>query len=370
MPMNNKVVILGCGHGGMALAAELTLKGAQVALWSHPNHASKLNKIISQNEIIYQCQHKTHTITLDLMTTDLHEALQFGNIIYNCTPMTAHRYLFKQLYLSLEKTRAIKIFINLSGVFSSIEQFLSAHDISIFNRLKIFDTSTFPFACRAGERNDVMLLGKKSELTVAPLFSKDLFYLNMIPDHCKPIKFSHIENTFKIGLMGTNATFHSATVLFNARLIDNACSFLFYKEGISKRTSLLHEALDYERITLAKTLGYTLKSCVEDDNKYYGTHFVNSYDFSTSSIVHKNVKSPISLNHRFVTEDVAYGLVPLWALGRLYNIKLANIESVIQIFSTLMGMNYFLNGRNLMGLTKEMIHDMIWPNKMSERTSA
>ncbi len=356
---DNKLVILGCGHGGMALASELKLKGAKVALWSDPNHSNKFKKIREKkHEIILHDGEKTTPVKLDLISQDLVEVLKFGNVIYNCTPMIAHTSLFHKLFNYLKESKTIKILINYSGVFSGIDQLLKTAPQTIFNHLKVFDTSTFPYACRAGNSNDVFILGRKSELTIAPLFPSDVGYLDLLPDCLKPIKLNMIENSFKLGLMGTNAIFHPATVLFNARLIDSGSSFLFYKEGISKRTALLHEALDGERILLGRTMGYNLSRCVDDDNKYYGTNFVSSYDFSRNSIVHENITAPTTLDHRFVTEDIAYGLVPLLALGKLYKVSLSNIESVVNIFSTIMGVNYYQYGRNLTGLTKQFVQEL------------
>lgn len=369
--MNNRVIILGCGHGGMALAADLKLKGAQVALWSDPEHASRFDQIVDKREIIFQDANRKKSVKLDLLSCDFSEVIKFGNIIYNCTPMVAHVPLFKKLSASLGKADSPKLFINLSGIFSGIDQFLSENEHqAAFQKIRVYDTASFPYACRADDGNSVTILGRKSELAIAPLFPSEIFYLNLIPDICRPARLHAIENSIKLGLMGTNAIFHPATVLFNARLIENGCSFLFYKEGISKNTSLLHEALDKERIALAKKLGYSLMSSVEYDNIYYGTDFASNYDFSLHSDAHKKIKSPTSLNHRFITEDIAFGLVPLLTLGKLYKVPLSNIESMINIFSTIMDVNYTLQGRNLHGISRELIRELSWPGNIANRISA
>lgn len=371
MRTKSKISILGCGHGGMALAADLKSKGAQVAVWSDPQHMKKLNKIIDrQNTIeLNEDGHRT-TVELDMVSLDFNEVVCFGDVIYNCTPMNAHTPLFKKLSGCINHIKSSRFFINLSGVFSGLDQLLHAGHRGIFSKFRIFDTSTFPYACRAGDDNDVTILGRKSELTIAPLFPSDSSYISALQEDAKPAEFNIIENSIKLGLMGTNAVFHPATVLFNARLIDNGHSFLFYKEGISKRTSLLHDALDKERLRLAESMGYSLNSCVVDDNKFYNTNFTNSYEFSVKSDVHKNIVSPATLNHRFVNEDIAFGLVPLLALSRLYKIHIPNIESVINVFSTIMGVNYYQKGRNLTGITKEFIRHLNWHANIPDRISA
>lgn len=351
-----KVAILGCGHGGMALAADLKLKGAEVAIWSDPKHETRLNKVREDGGIIFQTKDDSERfIKLDLLSNNLEEIISFGDILYNCTPMTAHVPLFNGITSYLAQQRNLKYLINLSGTFSGIDQYINNNDYSIFEKLKLFDASTFPYACRAGTTNDVKIFGTKNELPIAPLFPSDARYLTDFPDFTKPTKFNVVKNSFKLGLMGSNAVFHPATVILNARLVDNGQKFLFYKEGVSKKTAVLHEALDSERLLLAKVMNYELTPFVDDDNRLYNTSFANNYDFCVNSEIHKDIVSPTTLNHRFITEDVAYGLVPLSALSKLFKVNLINIESVINIFSTIMGVNYYQQGRNLTGLTRRQI---------------
>src|SRR3990167_10660666 len=176
MRSQNKITILGCGNGGMALAADLKLKGAKVALWADPGHANKFNIIKQSGKIIISEAGRCETARIDLITHNLHEAINFGDVIYNCTPMAAHVPLFRKIATYVSKIDIRKIIVNLSGVFSSVDQLLNSRDKKIFNKLKVYDTSSFPYACRAGEGNNVTIMGRKSELIIAPLFPSDSYY--------------------------------------------------------------------------------------------------------------------------------------------------------------------------------------------------
>lgn len=362
-----KVSILGCGNGGMALAADLKLKGTAVALWADSMHSTKLEAILKNNkEVTLREENQTQTVQLDLVTTDLSAVIKFGDIIYICAPMDIHVNLFKEIASILKNNSDIKILINLSGVFSGIDQYLNSEDKDIFQFLKVFDSSTFPYACRAGKDNNVYILGRKFILPIAPLFRKDQGMLIHIPDYVKPISFHVVENIFKLGLMGNNAVLHPATVLFNVNSIDKAHSFQFYKEGNTQKTALLHEAIDRERLLLAETMGYRLKNNIGILNQMYGTYFKNHADLFENFSVYAKVKAPATLNHRFLTEDAAFSLVPLLALARLYQVELPNIKSMVQIFSTIMEINYLENGRNLSGLTIEIIESLSKPEQKQQ----
>ncbi|OGV51084.1 MAG: hypothetical protein A3F46_03370 [Legionellales bacterium RIFCSPHIGHO2_12_FULL_42_9] len=230
--------------------------------------------------------------------------------------------------------------------------------------LKVFDSSTFPYACRAGDNNHVFIHGRKHVLPLAPLFRRDKDVLTLIQDEIKPIPFFIVEDIFKLGLMGNNAVLHPATVLFNVNSIDKARPFQFYKEGNSQKTTLLHEAIDKERLLLAERMGYSLKTNVAMLNQLYGTNFKDHNDLFQNFSVYAQVKAPTTLKHRFLAEDAAFSLVPLLALAKLYELELPNIQSMVQIFSTVMGVNYLENGRNLSGLTVELIESLSKPTQI------
>jgi opine dehydrogenase len=52
------------------------------------------------------------------------------------------------------------------------------------------------------------------------------------------------------------------------------------------------------------------------------------------------VKGPSSLNTRFVTEDVPFGLCPLAVLGRIAGVPMPLHDSGIRIFSALYARNF------------------------------
>ena len=80
--------------------------------------------------------------------------------------------------------------------------------------------------------------------------------------------------------------------------------------------------VDAERMAVAKALGIPATPFIE---VFYQAGLTtkaarDSGDISRACLEsepNKTIKSPSSLNHRYVHEDVGYGLVPLAALGRL-----------------------------------------------------
>jgi opine dehydrogenase len=61
----------------------------------------------------------------------------------------------------------------------------------------------------------------------------------------------------------------------------------------------------------------------------------------------KTIKSPSSLDHRYIHEDVGYGLVPISALGRLAGVATPIIDALIKLAGLAVGIDYMRDGLTL-----------------------
>ena len=59
------------------------------------------------------------------------------------------------------------------------------------------------------------------------------------------------------------------------------------------------------------------------------------------------IKSPPSLDHRYVHEDVGYGLVPMAALGRLAGVPTPTIDALVHLAGLAVGIDYARDGLTL-----------------------
>ena len=66
----------------------------------------------------------------------------------------------------------------------------------------------------------------------------------------------------------------------------------------------------------------------------------------------RTIKSPVTLEHRYIKEDVGYGLVPMAEIGRLVGVKTPVIDALITLASVISRTDYRKNGLTLeaMGL--------------------
>jgi opine dehydrogenase len=57
------------------------------------------------------------------------------------------------------------------------------------------------------------------------------------------------------------------------------------------------------------------------------------------------IAAPSSLNHRYIFEDVPFGLVPLASLAKIAGVEVPVIESTISLANALHGVDYRAEGR-------------------------
>jgi opine dehydrogenase len=117
------------------------------------------------------------------------------------------------------------------------------------------------------------------------------------------------------------------------------------------------EAVDRERLAVAKALGLPVVSFLD---AFFRAGLTTAEARSSGSIsracheseANKAIKSPPSLRHRYVMEDVGYGIVPMAALGELAGVKTPVIDALITLASTAVGTDLRATGLTLdrMGL--------------------
>jgi opine dehydrogenase len=160
-------------------------------------------------------------------------------------------------------------------------------------------------------------------------------------------------SVIETALSNMNAVFHPPGMIMNAGWIQHTDGgFLFYKEGMTDAPGRVTAAVDLERIAIAKALGVPYVTFLDSfHNAGLTTREArDSGDVARAckeSAPNATIKSPSSLDHRYVHEDVGYGLVPMAALGRLAGVATPTIDALVQLASLSVGIDYARNGLTL-----------------------
>jgi opine dehydrogenase len=128
-------------------------------------------------------------------------------------------------------------------------------------------------------------------------------------------------------------------------------NYLHYKEGITPSVAQVMEDVDKERMAVVRAYGLSEMSTAERlvilGYTYPGK---NLYDQYQHSEVFAPMKAPADLRNRFVTEDIAYGLVTWADLGDRAGVETPLMDAFVRIASSIHGVDYSKEGRTLKNL--------------------
>ena len=155
------------------------------------------------------------------------------------------------------------------------------------------------------------------------------------------------------GLTNMNATLHVANMVGNiGRLEGSGNAYRFYAEGYTPSLITLLEALDAERLAVARAYGAQVP----------GIHqwLLNTYGLGGDSLretfhrltheptgPYQWTPTPPSLQHKYVIEDVPCRLVAISELGRAASVGTPVIDGLITQTSTMLRRDFRSEGRNL-----------------------
>ena len=153
--------------------------------------------------------------------------------------------------------------------------------------------------------------------------------------------FTAAKNVVQVMLQNANPVIHPAVTLLNAALIERTeGDFFFYEEGVMQSVGRLMESVDKERVEIGKKLGVDI---IPDPilGKMQGYMQDESYEKGYSTAIgFKGIKAQSKLDHRYLNEDVGYGLVFMSELGKKLNVETPTMDAIIHIASVIMKKDY------------------------------
>jgi opine dehydrogenase len=335
--MNISISVIGAGHCGCALAADLAGRGAQVLLYADPAHRRNFDAI-HENGVLNASGMISGT-SQPILAWDLASAVRFSRYLIVTVPAFGHDALIAELS---RFDLSDHVLICITGNFFS----LTARQIL---RAKAFiETSSAPYACRASGA-DVHIMGVKSVMPVAMLSDQVGSEIRVQVQQLFPMPLEWYENVLELGFSCISGVIHPTPAVMNAGWIESTeGDFHFYKQGMSAAVARVMSRLDQERLHIAEAYGFALPSTVTVMNRYYDGDFTDIADFARRSTTHNAAKmAPATLDHRYIAQDVPYILVPWYALGRKAGLEARTIRSVIHMASLLHDTNFMESGRTL-----------------------
>ncbi|MBT8404314.1 MAG: NAD/NADP octopine/nopaline dehydrogenase family protein [Gemmatimonadetes bacterium] len=329
------IAVLGSGNGGCAVAADCALHGHEVRLFDFERFGETVAAIRAAGDAIEATGDVEGRAQLAYAGHDLGVALEGAALVYVVGPSYATAPFADACRGRLQSGQHVVVCPGTNGgaiVFKRVLG-LDLADPSVV----VSETSTLPYACRLmGENRVHVYLKLQAGLFMASLPS------GAVDERAADVAAVYAgvtpyDNVFQTLLQNGNNVIHPAVSLLNVGRIESPEDFLFYEEGVTPGVGRLMEAVDAERLAIAEALDApilsepgvgVLQGYMTEEN--YDTAYSRAPGF-------KGIVAQTTLEYRYLTEDVGYGLILLTDLARVTGVATPAMDAIITLVSIVLG---------------------------------
>lgn len=361
MDRGQQITVIGAGHGGKAIAADLAIRGFEVRLYNRTFEHIETIAMRGGIELTLEDGQQAFG-RLQLITSDMAEALDGTQLIMVVVPASGHSDIAEQCAPYLQDDHIVVLNPGRTGGVFEFYQVLqkcgcATHPI-------IAEAETFLFASRSEGPAEARIFRRKNSLPLAALPATHTQAVLEVVQKIYP-QFIAAPNVLYTSLNNMGAVFHPALTLLNTGWIEATNGeFQFYIEGVTPSTARVLERLDRERVTVATAMGVKAQTGCDWLARAYSARGENLYEAIHDNPGYRGITAPRHIQHRYIFEDVPYSLVPMTELGRRFGIDVWGMDAMIQLACILHGTDYRHRGRTLArmgleGLSLDEITDLV-----------
>ena len=355
--MSEKIAIIGAGNGGFAMAADLSLEGYEVNLFELPRFKANITSVLEKGGIEISGPMRAGFARLNLISTDLNEAISNCPSIMIVTQANAQEMLAEMLAPIVTPGQTIFLLPGSAGSLILGKKF---REFGVGSDVHLAETVTLPYICRKTGENEVHVERRTGSLGLASFPAKDIdavfpIFHDIYPDSYK------MQNVLEVGLCNTNFIAHPAPALMSLSHIEFAQgNFNFYKDGCSPSVEKVIRALDNEIGRILDALHSTAVSPMAACERRFGMSWEQIQEMRKGW----DIRVDFATDKRFFTEDVQIGLVLISSLGDTLNLPTPLCDSIINISGIIEDTNFWDTGRTVSSLglvhkSPEEIHQFL-----------
>jgi opine dehydrogenase len=345
-----RLAVLGAGHGGRAMAADLAARGYHVNLYNRTlEHIEAIRARggielrLEMDEVVFG--------PLQVASDQIEEVLEGVHLAMVVVPASGHADIARSCAPYLQDEQLVVLNPGRTGGVLEFRQVLS--EAGCTADVTIAEAETLLFASRATGPAEARIFRRKNTVPLAALPASSTSAVLDILNEVYP-QFVAAPNVLYTSLDNMGAVFHPVLALLNAGWIERTRGdFQFYVDGVTPSTARVLEVIDRERVTVAAALGVRAQTALEWLATAYSATGDNVDEAMHDNPGYQGIKAPRSLRHRYIFEDVPFSLVPIAELGKRFGVNVEVIDAMIQVACVVHGTDYYHRGRTLerMGLT-------------------
>ena len=336
-----RFAIVGAGNGGQSMAGHLALLGFTVSIWDV--EAEKVEALRRTGHIVLSGAVQG-TAKIDRITGDICEAVQGVDVIMVVIPTVYQRATVKAMAPALRDGQVIVLNPGATG--GALEARKTLREAGVTASVVVAETDTLLYACRSPQAGEAIIHGIKDSVDVAALPAAEAGKVAGLLNAAFP-QFKPAAGVLFTSLNNGNAMMHPGPTLLNAGRIECKSPFEYYTEGVTPSIARVVEKLDDERLGIGHALGVELPSIHEFYRRRYGADGANLHEQIRKVQAYEGIQGPITLNTRYLFEDIPMGLVPLSCLGKALGTKTPTMDAVVELGSALLGRDFRAEGRTL-----------------------
>jgi opine dehydrogenase len=352
------IVVLGGGNGAFITAADLKLKGHRVVICELPflekNIAGILQTRMIELQIVGKPGPQPGMARLDLVTTNMKEALSGAEVVLMVMPAFAQKAFAESCAPFLQDGQIVVL---TPGNFGGAIEFAKIFEQKgKKQKITIVEMECMIYSGFKSTPTVAWVSGYKKGLRVAAFPGRETEWvmkklLQVYPD-LRPAR-----NVLETGLRNINTVVHAPIVIHNAGWIEKTKGkFLFYWDGCTPGVARSAEAVDRERIAVGRAFGLELTPMLEVSLEWYGHEGAkgnNLYEVLSTNPAYVKDDAPPTLHHRFLLEDIPYGMAPVESLGKLTGVPTPVTSAIVTLAAELTQIDFRSQARDLKALGLE-----------------
>ncbi len=352
----NHIAVVGAGNVGCALAADLTLRGFEVRLANRS--AARLAPLREAGGITLTGA-MSGFAEVGQLSRDVRRTIRGADVVAVAVPTVSLPYYAPALADATDDDQVIWLNPGHSGgalyLAAEIRRRYPAR------RPKICQLSTASHVSRmAGPAVVGVFSLPDAGLAAFPASRLDECHERV--DALLPGRFGRLSTVLEADLGNLNALLHPPGMICGSAWIEaTGGDFRFYADGTTPAVARVLDAVDRERLLLADRLGVP---AVPFPELFRRAGFTGAHDTAFEAIRHsvpiQAIKAPPALDHRYLHEDVGWGLVPWLHLAGAAGTPAPDIAALVRLASVLTGVDQAAAGptlarMGLAGMTAEEI---------------
>lgn len=395
---NKPIAVLGGGAVAKAIAGDCALGGAKVRICDMEPFASKTLRNVEKvgikfygDQINLYGFEREGFAKMDMVTTDVAQAVKGAGIVVVATPVFGHRPFFEKLIPCLEDGQVIHIF---PDNFGSLVLRKMMKEAGCTAKVITGGWSSSTYGSRVDIYGGVIthkirvyyraitLRGAAMPATDTHAFLESAKYLPSMDAVTTGDGVVAGDTALDIGLSNVNPVLHCPGAILGVSTMqnfgkifgDDKKKFSIYSHAYCDAISEVQYSFYQEECELAKTIGVGIQPYERDHffsrenvlgQEYMGLDYL--IPFEEQDPIQYGT-GPFNMENRYITEDIPIGCNIYSQLGRVFNVKTPVIDSMITLACSilkrdLLKTGYTLSDIGLGGMDKARMNEYLRTGK-------